>query len=206
MSFYSIAPFIREFYPEYYTIERYPAGRCACFCKVDAQWGILGNFGRTPLEVEGVSFRSAEHLFQTLKFTDAEPMRAVYRSKNPKMTAKHWEKEHRRSDWGAIIVDVMKFCLVTKYRQSDDFRTELHRTHDAFIVEDQTTFRKKQADTWGAKLVDGTYVGPNLMGRLLMELRSCDGQMAYSLPDDMLHSLGAYLHEADAPSPDGGTK
>lgn len=185
MSFYSIAPFIAEHYPEYYSIERYPAERCVAFCKVGEEWGILGNFGRTPLRVDGVEFRTAEQLFQTMKFTDAEAIRAVHAARNPKMTAKHWERTHRRADWGCIVVDAMKFCLVTKFRQSSLFRETLCRTDDAFIVEDQTSFRKKNADTWGAKLAGAEYVGPNLMGRLLMELRANGDKLAWRLPEDV---------------------
>ena len=185
MSFYSVAPFIRQYYPEYYSIERYPADRCACFCKVDGEWGILGNFGRTPLVVDGVTLKNSEQLFQLMKFKDEEPVKAVYQAGNPKYAAKHWEKTHRRSDWGAMIVDVMKFCLTLKYQQSEAFRSTLLRTKGLFIVEDQTSFPKKTADTWGAKLVGNEYVGPNLLGRLLMELRD-NGELRYRLPEDAL--------------------
>ena len=185
MSFYSVAPFIRQYYPEYYSIERYPADRCACFCKVAGEWGILGNFGRTPLVVDGVTLKNSEQLFQLMKFKDEEPVKAVYQAGNPKYAAKHWEKTHRRSDWGAMIVDVMKFCLTLKYQQSEAFRSTLLRTKGLFIVEDQTSFPKKTADTWGAKLVGNEYVGPNLLGRLLMELRD-NGELRYRLPEDAL--------------------
>ena len=52
-------------------------------------------------------------------------------------------------------------------------------------MEDQTTFTKKNPDTWGAKLSDDgkEYIGPNLMGRLLMELRD-NGKLDYTLPED----------------------
>lgn len=188
MNVHSIAPFIQQYYPEYYSIERYPADRCANFCKVDGEWGILGNFGRTPLVVDGVTLKNSEQLFQLMKFKDEEPVKAVYQAGNPKYLAKHWETTHRRSDWGAMIVDVMKFCLTLKYQQSEAFRSTLLRTKGLFIVEDQTTFKKKTADTWGAKLVGNEYVGPNLMGRLLMELRD-NGELKYSLPDDALYCL-----------------
>lgn len=184
MNFYSIAPFIKQYYPEYYSIERYPASRCVCIRKVIEEWGVLGNFARTPLVVNGVVFKNAEQLFQLMKFTDEEPVKAVYKSANPKFTAKHWEKTHRREDWGSIVVDAMKFCLSTKYQQSQIFRDTLQQTGDAIIVEDQTTFPKKNADTWGAKLVNNEYVGPNLLGRLLMELRS-NGYLEYTLPSDI---------------------
>ena len=74
-----------------------------------------------------------------------------------------------------------------KYRQSEAFREELERTRGLYIVEDQTTFHKKSPDTWGVKpSEDGKeFVGPNLMGRLLMELRD-NGRLDYSLPEDVL--------------------
>ena len=188
MNAHSIAPFIQQYYPEYYSIERYPADRCACFCKLTGEWGILGNFAHTPLVVDGVTLKNSEQLFQLMKFKDEEPVKEVYRAGNPKYPAKKWEKTHRRSDWGEMIVDVMKFCLTLKYQQSETFRSALLRTKGLFIVEDQSTFPKKTADTWGAKLVGDEYVGPNLLGRLLMELRD-NGELKYSLHDDALLCL-----------------
>ena len=178
---------IKENYPQYYSIERYPAEKVAPFCKVDGPWGILGNFGRTPLVIGGIPFDCTEKMFQVMKFTDAATRQAIYNAKGQtiKMKAKHGHKAGCvRSDWGHIIVDAMKFCLVQKYAQSEEFRRELERSRGLFIVEDQSTFPKKNPDTWGAKLSgDGTeYVGPNRMGRLLMELRDAGGKLSYTLP------------------------
>ena len=183
-----IREFIEKNYPEYYSIERYPVAKTAPFCKVDAPWGIFSNFGRTPLEVDGVSFDCSEKLFQVMKFTDMESRKAVFetRGQTMKMRARHQEKVGTvRPDWGEIIVDAMKFCLMQKYAQSESFRKELERSRGLFIVEDQTTFQKKNPDTWGAKLSgDGKeFIGPNLMGRLLMELRN-NGRLDYGLPPD----------------------
>lgn len=186
MSFYSIAPFIKEFYPQYYSIERYLVTQSAAFCKVDDKWGVFSNFGRTPVTLEGVTFKNTEQLFQLMKFKDEEPVVEVFNANHPKMTAKHWEKTHRRADWGRMIVDAMKFCLTIKYEQSEVFRQELKRSCCLFIVEDQSTFSKKTPDTWGVKLHGDHYEGPNLMGRLLMELRDNNGKLDYKLPDDVL--------------------
>ena len=183
MNFYSIAPFIQEFYPQYYSIETYPADMCATFSKVNDEWGIFSNFGRTPIVIDGVTFNNSERLFQLMKFRDEEPVLKVYNANNPKYTARHWEKTHRREDWGSIIVDAMKFCLMRKNEQSEIFRQELERSRGLFIVEDQSTFSKKNPDTWGVKLKGNQYVGPNLMGRLLMELRD-NGTLVYKLPND----------------------
>ena len=182
-----IREFIEANYPEYYSIERYPSNKAAAFCKIDQEWGIFSNFGHLTLAVGGVSFDTSERLFQVMKFKDSDSRKAVYLKKgNPKMTAKHYEKVGVvRPDWGHIIVDAMKFCLMEKYRQCEEFRRELERSRGLFIVEDQTTFTKKNPDTWGAKLSDdGTeFIGPNLMGRLLMELRD-NGKLDYTLPEE----------------------
>ena len=58
-----------------------------------------------------------------------------------------------------------------KYKQCEEFRRQLDSTSGKYIVEDQTSFRKKYADTWGVKREGEFYVGLNLLGRLLMELR-----------------------------------
>ena len=186
MSFYSIAPFIKEFYPQYYSIETYPVYECAIIHKVDMEWGIFSNFGRTPIVINGVTFKTSEQLFQLMKFKDEEPLKEIYfQKKNPKMTAKKWEKTHRRQDWGSMLVDAIKFCIQQKYEQSEDFRNKLEESRGLYIVEDQSSFKKPTPDTWGVKRKEDSFVGPNLLGRLLMELRE-NGKLEYHLPEDAL--------------------
>ena len=143
----------------------------------------------TPLVVEDVQFNSSEHLFQTMKFCTEDSINAVYRSHSPKMTAKHYQKlgGHRRDDWGAVIIDVMKFCLQQKFEQCPKFREELERTKGLYIVELQD--RKTDTDSsrpngWGVKTKGELYVGPNIMGRLLMDLRD-KGRLDYNLPKEL---------------------
>lgn len=188
MGKYSIAQFIMENYPEYYRWNEYPVDKCITFTTAQAEWGILGNFALTPLIVDGIEFVNTEQLFQMMKFKDKETLLTIYhaRGMNIKYSAKTGEKnELRRPDWGKIIVDCMKFCLQTKYEQSEEFRNALKQTADCIIVEDQSRRKTiKTVDTWGAVLYEGKYVGSNLLGRLLMELRD-NGRLEYYLPTDM---------------------
>lgn len=180
-----IAQFIQQYHPEYYSIESYPADQVARIHKVDMQWGDFSNFGRIPVVADGVMFGTTERLYQVMKYKDPEARKAVYLATNPKMTAKHYEKLGLwREEWPAMIVDAMKYCLMLKYNQSRQFRSLLESSKGLFIVEDQTSFPKKRPDTWGVKLSDDgkNYVGPNLLGRLLMELRD-NGTLEYSLPE-----------------------
>ena len=183
----SIAEAIKKYYPQYWGDQVYPIAQSVFFHKkTDKHW-ILSNMASCPLEIDGIPFKNSEHLFQTLKFATPESIRAVYQSNNAKMTAKHYQKlgGHRREDWEQILVDVMKFCLQQKYEQCLEFRTELERTNGYNIVELQDAKNDKEstrANAWGVKSNGQNYEGPNLMGRLLMELR--DGKMKYNLPDD----------------------
>lgn len=189
MSFYSIAPFIKEFYPQYYSIETYPVPQCAIIHKINMQWGIFSNFAHTPIVVNGVTFKTSEQLFQLMKFKDEQPLKEIYfQKRNPKMTAKKWEKTHRRPDWGSMLVDAIKFCIQQKYEQSKDFRNKLEESRGLFIVEDQSSFNKPNPDTWGVKKQGDNYIGPNLLGRLLMELRD-NGKLEYQLPADTFHFI-----------------
>lgn len=191
----AVAPLIKEHYPQYYSWHEYSADSCIAFRGVKERWGILGNFAPTPLIVEGVKFSSTEQLFQMMKFRDRETLMAIYKAKGLplKWAAKRGEKaELRREDWGRIIVDVMKFCLMTKHEQSAEFRQVLKETTGRIIVEDQTnqkttkSGRLKDADTWGVVRKDNKFVGSNLMGRLLMLLRD-NGRLEYHLPDDIFY-------------------
>ena len=183
----SIAEGIKKHYPEYWGDQVYPISQSVFFHKkTDSHW-ILSNMSACPLEIDGIPFKSSEHLFQKLKFATPKSITAVYQSKSPKMTAKHFQKlgGHKRADWEQIRVDVMKFCLQQKYEQCPKFREELESTKGYNIVELQDSKRDKEtsrANAWGVKTKGENYEGPNLMGRLLMELR--DGTMEYKLPED----------------------
>ena len=169
---------IRDNYPEYYSIERYPAAETICIRKTTNDWGILGNFYNTPIVVNGITFDCTERLFHIMKLrpeaTDGfKEMMEAKAGMGIKMHVKHLYKAHPEwfhDHWPSMVVDAMKYCLTLKYEQSEAFRKELERSKGKYIVEDET-FRKKNADTWGAVLQGSEYVGPNLMGRLLMELR-----------------------------------
>ena len=192
MSKHSVAAFIKEHYPAYWGISSYPASECAVFCSTQEEWGIFSNMACTPIVVDGVTFKSCEHLFQMMKFKDAEIVGRLWngitaagkKSTNIKMTAKSYEPTHRRADWGEMIVDAIKYCLVQKYEQCEAFRQELERSRGNYIIEQQAN-PKKRADAWSAKKEGDHWVGPNLTGRLLMELRD-SGKLTYSLPTDAL--------------------
>ena len=163
-------------YPTYDKIERYPAGQTVGFTTTKAEWGVLSNFAKTPMLVNGVQFACVEQLYHYIRLSD-EAERAAYLKLKPnmglKMKAKAFAKRGvERADWREIAVDVMRFCLNHKYQSSAEFRKALAESEGKYIVEDESN-RRKKPDSWGAVLDATTheYYGKNIMGRLLMELR-----------------------------------
>ena len=163
-------------YPQYDIIERYPAEQTIGFTSTAAEWGLLSNFAKTPMVVNGVEFVCVEQMFHYIRL-NSETERMEYLKVSPgmalKMKAKAFAKRGlERSDWREIAVDVMRFCLNHKYASSEAFRKGLERSKGKYIVEDESN-RKKKPDSWGAVLdtATGEYYGKNIMGRLLMELR-----------------------------------
>ena len=58
-------------------------------------------------------------------------------------------------------------------------------TEGFYIVEDQSGRKNvRTVDTWGAVRVDDKFIGSNLLGRLLMELRD-NHLLEYNLPKDV---------------------
>ena len=163
-------------YPEYDNIQRYPAEQTVGFTSTAAEWGLLSNFAKTPMVVNGVEFVCVEQMFHYIRL-NSETKRTEYLKASPgmalKMKAKAFAKRGvERSEWKDIAVDVMRFCLNHKYASSEAFRKELECSKGKYIVEDESN-RKKRPDSWGAVLdtATGEYYGKNIMGRLRMELR-----------------------------------
>lgn len=190
----TVSEMIQHHYPEYYSIESYPAAQTVCIRKVRDEWGILGNFAKTPIVVNGVTFDCTERLFHMMKFSPDAVEGICDIMKSPgglriKMHMKPMYRNHPEwfhDHWPSMVVDAMKYCLTLKYEQCEDFRKELERSKGKFIVEDETSRKRgRDADSWGTVLRGDAYVGPNLLGRLLMELRD-NGTLSYTLPDDAL--------------------
>ena len=171
------------YYPEYNIIERYPAEQTIGFTSTAAKWGILSNFAKTQMVVNGIEFACVEQLFHYIRLNNEEE-RAAYLKLIPnmglKMKAKTFAKRGvERNDWRKIAVDVMRFCLNQKYEASEAFRNELDRSKGKYIIENESN-RRKKPDSWGAVYDAETneYYGKNIMGRLLMELRE-KGKLEY---------------------------
>ena len=60
------------YYPEYNIIERYPAEQTIGFTSTAAEWGILSNFAKTQMVVNGIEFACVEQLFHYIRLNNEE--------------------------------------------------------------------------------------------------------------------------------------
>lgn len=151
----------------------YDPQESAVFWKTREKFGSLSNMAAGfPLEVNGVKIRTSEALYQALRFPSRPDVQSIIISEISPMTAKMKGKPFRsdtRLDWMAVRVPIMRWCLRLKLFQNwREFGASLGETGDKPIVEKKL----KKADFWGAKFTnENELVGPNVLGRLLMELR-----------------------------------
>lgn len=146
------------------------------FTKVALPYGWLGNMAPFPVMYDNKRWPTTEHLFQALRFAPDAAVRELIRAAKSPMAAKFVAKA-----WSDLMVieptslpDItnMMDCLVLKVNQHPDLKQKLLDTGNEQIVEDVTgRNRSGRHRFWGEALVDGKWVGGNILGYLWMRLR-----------------------------------
>lgn len=148
------------------------APRIIAFTKVDLPYGWLGSMSPHPIEYGGKYWKTAEALFQALRFQDAAVIEAIRQEASP-MKAKMISKKHK-AKWVVQPcteedLNHMRLILELKVKTHELLYKRLLASGDAVLIEDCCN---RGASKWGAQLVDGQWVGENLLGKLWMELRA----------------------------------
>lgn len=127
---------------------------------------------------QGIKYRTAEALFQVLRF-DKYPdvQREIWEQKSPmgaKMKArKNRELLTRGEKWDESEDDIpkMKLVLQLKLEQHPELKQKLLDTGNALIAEDCTTHDRESARWWGMVKKDGKWIGENIFGEIWMKIR-----------------------------------
>lgn len=147
---------------------------CAIIFRVNEEFGGLSNMSNQfPLEVNGISIKSTEALYQACRYPhepewQQEILNAPHAMRAKMVSKKNGRRTHSREDWQAVQVEVMRWCLRLKLEQHfGEYFNLLQSTGQRPIVE-----RSRSDRFWGAVL-DSTDVlrGYNQLGRLLVGLR-----------------------------------
>lgn len=134
--------------------------------RFNGRWHFLSNFYATPVPYMGVTWKTSEHAFQAAKLTggDFERIQKIPSAGHAKIFARSCPKP---LDWDDRKVQVMREVLLSKFTASQQLRTWLMETGEARLIEGNTWGDKY----WGAVLFRGGWLGENMLGKLLMELR-----------------------------------
>lgn len=136
----------------------------------------LSNFFPCSFDLQGITFRSAEHAFQyTRAIRLGEPQNAelILRSKSA-VDAKRLGKgiTHTTPEWDSDKIDVMRLIITEKFSQNFELGAKLVSTGQSLLIE------ATMDGYWGAKasitsksIMNGTWMGANFLGKILTETR-----------------------------------
>lgn len=136
-----------------------------CFYKPNESFGLLTNFARLPIEVDGKVWPTTEHYFQAEKFHDEAYRERIRTAETPREAADLGRSRDvpLRPDWEAIKDDVMRRAIAEKVRQHQSVQDVLLATGDSLLVEHSSI------DNYWSDGGDGS--GKNMLGKILMEVR-----------------------------------
>ncbi|KQN75280.1 NADAR family protein [Devosia sp. Leaf64] len=133
-------------------------------------FGAFSNLFRRSIVFEGETFKTSEHAYQAGKARKPEVRRWLMDAPSPALLAMaahglyYWDVA---PGWSKFKFDRMRGVLAAKFTQHDDLRSLLVSTGDARLIETATEDNAVNR-LWGE--VNG--VGQNMLGQMLMELRS----------------------------------
>jgi ribA/ribD-fused uncharacterized protein len=152
-------------------IRYYNKNEVVYFRKTHDDWGGLSNMASGyPIQLNNTLIRNSEVLYQAFRFPNfPEIQKEIFNEVSP-MTAKMKSKKYlsiSRNDWNKVRVSIMRWVLRAKLASNfQKFSQLLLNTGHQTIVE-----YSSKDDFWGAYLKEEVFVGQNVLGRLLMELR-----------------------------------
>jgi len=132
----------------------------------------LSNFSECTVFYGDFGFETVEHAFQAAKWpVEKWPQ---FRGITAGQAKRLGRQAPRLKDWDQRRVEVMRTCLASKFR-NPELRAKLKATG---------TVHLEEGNTWGDRYwgtVDGK--GENMLGKLLMELRTRLLPLVYQAPD-----------------------
>lgn len=145
------------------------------FTKSKLPYGWFGNMSPYPVKYQDKMWRTAEALFQALRFDDEKIQEEIRECKNPmaaKLTVKKYPEKMILEPMKEQDLNNMRLMVHLKVEQHSELREALLSTGDEVIVEDCTARGNKGNNLfWGAILEGEVWVGENTLGKLWMELR-----------------------------------
>ena len=127
--------------------------------------GYMSNFFQSKFTIEGVTYPTVEHYFQSMKFKGTEFESYIANLKTPKETAQEGKRRDLplRKDWESIKEDIMYTGIKEKFTQNSTLRSQLLNTGNNELIENSP-----YDYYWG---IGKNGSVKNRLGILLMKLR-----------------------------------
>lgn len=129
----------------------------------------LSNFEYVLVTIDGKTYATNEHYYQACKATAWSDLdhEAIRRLPTPREAKNRGQTIPLRPDWEEVKDDVMLKGLRAKFAPGSDLAAKLLATGDAVLIEGNT-----HGDRYWGTVWDGTeWVGKNVLGKLLMQVR-----------------------------------
>ena len=143
-----------------------PSGEPIRFYSTGDAFGEFSNFATFPVKIGKLTWPTSEHYFQAQKFSDKGHAEKIRRATSPMMAARLGRDRAvpLRKDWEAVKLGVMRQALQAKFTQHPELKELLLSTGNRRLIESTPN-----DDYWGD---GGDGSGKNMLGRMLMEIRS----------------------------------
>ena len=122
---------------------------------------FLSNFYPAPITIHGVTWPTAEHMYQACKSPDASSREQI--RLHPSRGLKAFVRTIAiRPEWNKIRVECMRCILMYKFEQHPDLMKRLLAITEPLVEDNYWN------DTFWGKCGG---IGQNMLGKLLMEIR-----------------------------------
>lgn len=133
------------------------------FYKSIPPYGYMNNFYKAKMTVYGKIWETVEHAYQAQKTLIPGEINKIWAASSPREARNMGQLVQMRSDWDQVKDQVMKECVLAKFKQHPELVKQLLSTNDEDIVEDSPV------DWYWGCGKDGT--GKNMLGKTLMQVR-----------------------------------
>ncbi len=127
------------------------------------KYAFLSNFYHCRVTYSQISYRTAEHAYQTSKTLIHSERKRIRQCATPSLAKKFGRRTTLRINWDTIKLIVMRDIVKSKFGQNEELKRKLLATGDEQLVEGNwwnDTF-------WGVCQGEGE----NHLGRILMQTR-----------------------------------
>jgi len=131
------------------------------------KYRFLSNFFQSKIKFNGKTYKTAEHLYQSLKATNEIDAEKIRKSPSPSEAKKISRSIKIRDNWDSIKVGIMFMVIKLKFEQNKELALKLLNTKNIYLEE-----TNNWNDIFWGVTSSGGY---NILGNLLMILRKMLG-------------------------------